>query len=344
MIIGSTTNSASDGMVNTTLAVAVVSRRSDRRALHQHAQRHRDRQPDQHRHQRQPQMDHGQRPGVVEVGEQIVHRLSPLRFCRARPLGRTAASTSAASTPPITLPASSTATPIPDGDDSAASSAWLRLPPRPEQRTDRRSGCRTATHRRGADAAPRRRSSRAARRHRRRHRPAVGKLVSRQSFSAGDPLNVVQRQTGRVQELQPSITASEADEPGHEIVGRPRQQPAGLVVLLQRTARPNTATLVAEPQRLVDVVGDEDDRLVQFALQAQYFASAARGAPPGRRRRTARPSTGSAGRRPALAPRRPAVARRRRAARDSGSRVWRPAHPFEHRVGGLAGGPARLAP
>ena len=44
MISGSTTNSASDGRVNTTLAVTVVSRRA-RRALHVPPERHRDRQP-----------------------------------------------------------------------------------------------------------------------------------------------------------------------------------------------------------------------------------------------------------------------------------------------------------
>ncbi|CKV00414.1 Uncharacterised protein [Mycobacterium tuberculosis] len=38
------------------------------------------------------------------------------------------ASTSAASIPPMTLPPPSTATPTPDGEDKAASSAWLRLP------------------------------------------------------------------------------------------------------------------------------------------------------------------------------------------------------------------------
>ena len=92
-----------------------------RGALHQHAQRHRDRQPDQHRQQRQAQVDDGQRPGVVEVGQQVVH-LQPRR--RAS----TAASTSAARIPPMTLPPSSTATPTPDGDDSAESSAWLRFP------------------------------------------------------------------------------------------------------------------------------------------------------------------------------------------------------------------------
>ena len=50
-----------------------------RRALHERAERHGDQQPEHHRNQRQPQVDQRQRPGLVEVGEQIAHRLPQLR-------------------------------------------------------------------------------------------------------------------------------------------------------------------------------------------------------------------------------------------------------------------------
>ena len=46
---------------------------------------------------------------------------------------------------------------------------------------------------------------------------------------------------------------------------------AGSVVLLQRAARSEHRDLVAELDGLVDIVGDEDDGLAQFALQAQHF-------------------------------------------------------------------------
>ena len=67
MISGSTTNSASDGIVKMMLAVTVVSRRSSGGPLHQRAERHRDQQPEHHRDQRQPQVDDRQRPRVVEI-------------------------------------------------------------------------------------------------------------------------------------------------------------------------------------------------------------------------------------------------------------------------------------
>lgn len=45
----------------------------------------------------------------------------------------------------------------------------------------------------------------------------------------------------------------------------------GFVILLQLAAPAEDRHPVGELERLVDVVRDEDDRLVQFALQAQYF-------------------------------------------------------------------------
>ena len=70
-------------------------------------------------------------------------------------------------------------------------------------------------------------------------------------------------------ELQTAITAVGADESGDEVVGRVGQQPRRRVVLLEHAAPAEHRDLVAELDRLVDVVGDEHDGLAQFALQPQ---------------------------------------------------------------------------
>ena len=79
------------------------------------------------------------------------------------------------------------------------------------------------------------------------------------------------------------------------------------------------AMLVADPDGLVDVVGDEHDRLAHPLLQVRAARPAAVLARSGRPRRTARPSAAPAGRRPAPGPRRPAVAGRRTALPDTGA-------------------------
>src|SRR6185312_1845 len=98
-------------------------------ALDQRTQRDRDQQAEDDRDQRQPQVNHRQRPGVVEVGEQIAHAQpapSSAEPSLGKAFGRWAFSitnTSSACTPPMGRPSASTATPSPAGDDKAASSA-----------------------------------------------------------------------------------------------------------------------------------------------------------------------------------------------------------------------------
>ena len=55
------------------------------------------------------------------------------------------------------------------------------------------------------------------------------------------------------------------------LVGGVRQHERGIGVLQQRAAAPEHRDLVAELDRLVDVVGDEHDGFAQFALQPQDF-------------------------------------------------------------------------
>ena len=82
-----------------------------------------------------------------------------------------------------------------------------------------------------------------------------------------------------------------------------------------------TAMRVPSSDRLVDVVGDEHDRLGELALQAEELAAAAGPARSGRRRRTARPSAAPAGRRRAPGRRRRAAAGRPRAGPGSASAI-----------------------
>ena len=207
--------------------------------------------------------------GVVEVGEQIAHSAHPsFRAC-----GRcsfSAASTSSARTPPISWPSSSTATPSPVGEDSAASSACRSVPSGRKKRSAADGavveGAALAVHVDALGVDP-------------RERRAVGLMTSTHSSGPecervdvvlGDVLDVVQRQPRRVAELQAAVAAVGADEarrrsrwPG-STTARER-----VVVLLQHAAAAEHRDLVAELDRLVDVVGDEHDRLAQFALQPQ---------------------------------------------------------------------------
>ena len=81
----------------------------------------------------------------------------------------------------------------------------------------------------------------------------------------------MQRQPRRVEELQAPIAAIGADECRDVLVGRVRQHEGGIGVLQQHAAAAEHRDLVAELDRLVDVVGDEHDRFAQFALQPQDF-------------------------------------------------------------------------
>jgi len=74
-----------------------------------------------------------------------------------------------------------------------------------------------------------------------------------------------------MEELQLPIPAVGPDEAGDEVVGGVGQQLRGLVVLLQHSAGREDRDLVAELDGLVDVMGDEHDRLVQFALKSQHL-------------------------------------------------------------------------
>ena len=85
----------------------------------------------------------------------------------------------------------------------------------------------------------------------------------------GDAADVVQRQSGRLEELQASVTAVVADESRDEFVGRVGQHERGIRVLQQLPALAEHRDLVAECYGLVDIVRDEDDGLAQFTLQPQ---------------------------------------------------------------------------
>ena len=98
-----------------------------------------------------------------------------------------------------------------------------------------------------------------------------GFSVSASTSLSADVLDLVQRKTRRVEELQAAVAAIGADERRDELVGGVRQHEGGVGVLLQHAAAAEHRDLVAELDRLVDVVGDEHDRLAQFALQPQDF-------------------------------------------------------------------------
>ena len=127
---------------------------------------------------------------------------------------------------------------------------------------------------------------------------------------------------------QPAQPLGRADEVRDEVVGRVAEQLGRGAELRQPAAGREHRDPVAHPDRLVDVVGDQHDGLAELATAAAGTRPAAGPAPPGRRRRTARPSAAPAGSRPAPGPRRPAAAGRRRAGAGSGRRTSRgPARP-----------------
>ncbi len=70
-------------------------------------------------------------------------------------------------------------------------------------------------------------------------------------------------------EAQRAVAAVPSDEVGDEVVGRLGEQLGGRRELGELAADAQDGDLVAELDRLVDVVGDEDDGLAELALQAQ---------------------------------------------------------------------------
>ena len=78
-----------------------------------------------------------------------------------------------------------------------------------------------------------------------------------------------QRQAGCALELQGAVAAVATHEVGDEVVGGVGEQVGRLRHLGQPPPDPQHRDLVAELDGLVDVVGDEDDRLAELALQAQ---------------------------------------------------------------------------
>ena len=72
-------------------------------------------------------------------------------------------------------------------------------------------------------------------------------------------------------EPEPPVAAVAPDEAGHEVVRGVGEQLARWRELRQHAAHPHHGDLVAEADGLVDVVGDEQDRLAQVALQAQQL-------------------------------------------------------------------------
>ncbi len=94
-------------------------------------------------------------------------------------------------------------------------------------------------------------------------------------------LAVEQRPDGAVRRLEldllelgqrePLQAAVGADEAGDEVVGGVGEELLGRVVLGEDPALAQDRDPVAEEDRLVDVVGDEDDRLAQLMLDAQQL-------------------------------------------------------------------------
>ena len=70
---------------------------------------------------------------------------------------------------------------------------------------------------------------------------------------------------------QPPDAAVEADEAGHVVVGGRGEQLFRRGQLGQRAVRPEQRHQVADLDGLLDVVGDEHDRLVQLGLQGQQL-------------------------------------------------------------------------
>ena len=74
---------------------------------------------------------------------------------------------------------------------------------------------------------------------------------------------------GGREEVEAPEGAAGADEVGHERRRRAGQDVGRGAVLLEPAAFRQHGEVVAEPQRLVDVVGDEHDRLAELLLEAK---------------------------------------------------------------------------
>ena len=173
--------------------------------------------------------------------------------------------------PPATAPSSSTATPMPDGDEIAASSAWRRSPPgrnsEPPAAVPRRRRCRCGTALDAGDVDPAPRDARL----RDHQHPFAGRAAGRRPRPASSSGWSCSGTSSAVRKRQPAVAAVASDEVGDEIGGRGGEQVLRRVVLLQHAAAAEHRDPVAEFDRLVDVVGDEHDRLVQFGLQPLHL-------------------------------------------------------------------------
>ena len=184
---------------------------------------------------------------------------------------------------------------------------------------DRRR-CRSSRSRRqpAVQVAPRRRGRRpSGRRPRRSTARGLGQPRRRACTTGGCSRSAVSMPVTASRLSPRSAPTKSATK---SVAGAPSSVGRG-VVLLEVAALAHHRDPVAEPHRLLDVVGDEDDRLAHALLQPQELLLQPVPRRSGRRRRTARPSAAPAGRRPARGPRRPAGAGRRRAGAGSGRRT-----------------------
>ena len=124
-----------------------------------------------------------------------------------------------------------------------------------------------------------------------------------------------------VGQVQGALAAVGPDEVRDELVGRVREDLGRRRGLRDLAAALHDHDLVAEQERLVDVVGHEHDGLAELALQRAAAPAAARRARSGRPRRTARPSAGCSGRPRVRGRRRRAAAGRPRAGWGTGRRA-----------------------
>ena len=186
------------------------------------------------------------------------------------PAGRStssiAVSTSCARTVPSSRPSSSTMTPRRLGEDSAASRA-LRSGPETVATVPPRCtiwGCRSRSIRDGSTQPSGRSSSVTS------TQPSA---VAWRTCSGVAPICTVGScrigSSGGGLEAERAVAAVAADEVGDEVVDRVGQQVGGGGELGERAADPQHGDLVAELDRLVDVVGDEEDGLAELLLQPQ---------------------------------------------------------------------------
>jgi hypothetical protein len=112
----------------------------------------------------------------------------------------------------------------------------------------------------------------------RRRRRRIGEPVNFHRFDGVDA-HVVALLEGKVPE--PAVAP---DEAGNEVADRRPQDLLRRGVLGEDPANGKDGNLVAEDRRLIDVVGDEDDRLGEVALQAQQLLLEFPAGPPDRQR------------------------------------------------------------